>query len=530
MHASTLHGGVSTLPAGEAPSRGGGGGGASASSGSSAVVRELGEAAGPRAGGNRARESRSFQNVLKAVEEMTSGRPNRCPDNIAITERLLDRLNLRPVMQRIRFVHIAGTKGKGTTSAYTAALLQAYGFKVGLFTSPHLTDVRERILVDNRLLSCDVFAQHFFDFREKYDALKISESQLDRETASRANFFRFMFLLCLYIFDKEQVEVAVMEVGLGGRIDATNTVPSEVSIITSLGYDHMEILGNRIEDITREKAGIMKKNVVCFASPQVDHPETRCVLEAEARQHETPLVLLDKGVIPILSWPKLAIGGDHAVEDSKLAFMAARFIANIPPSLPLDEAEREVLRTMTFAGRSQITPVNGGKDITLYLDGAHTAESLSHAMKWFMEASAAATGDANPRRVLLFYTSRDPKLVLKAFMPHIRGLSKVIVAQLMSPKLTITTADDLEGRAGLARQEMVATTECWRSLYREVPCLPCAQPFSYFEDIMDLALPAASDDEDASKPAQVFVCGSFYLLGDIIHLLKQYTEGHLRPE
>ncbi|EPY18550.1 folylpolyglutamate synthase [Strigomonas culicis] len=319
-----------------------------------------------------------------------------------------------------------------------------------------------------------------------------------------------------------------MEVGLGGSIDATNTVPSEVSIITALGYDHMDILGDTLAEIAREKAGILKKDVPCFAAPQSDHPETRAVLEAVARAQDAPLVFLDRNVLPIHQWPPLAIGGAHAVEDSKLAVVAARRIAGIPPVAPLDEVERHVLQSLTFAGRSQIAPVDGGRDATLYLDGAHTPESLTRATQWFLEASAAAEG--TPRRVLVLYTSRDPRMVLKAFMPSIAHFCKVVIAQVQNPKQHAATgADDGEDDdSRRAKQELVAVTTLWRDMYREVPALPCAKPFRYLEDLLDLVVPAASDSENAALPAQVFICGSFYLVGDILKLLGEYERGMRR--
>ncbi|SYZ70093.1 folylpolyglutamate_synthetase [Leishmania braziliensis MHOM/BR/75/M2904] len=501
-----------------------------------AVVSNLGEGGGatPAAVGAPKHCYRSFKDAMEVVKKMTGRRPNKCPDAFETTKRYLDRLGFAPILERIRFVHVAGTKGKGTTSAYIAALLQAYGFKVGLFTSPHLTDLRERTVVDGRLLDESTYAQHFFEFLDKYEGLQYSDSQLDRDISSpsQANFFRFIFLLSLYIFEQEGVEVAVMEAGIGGRIDSTNTIPSEVSIITSLGYDHMEILGNTIQEIAAEKSGIMKPGVVCFAAPQRDHPETRAVLEKHAREVGTPLVLLDQNVLPIQSWPKLAIGGVHAVENSKLALMAARRVASIPPILPLDEVEKSVLQGMTYAGRSQIAAVDSGANITFYLDGAHTVESISSATQWFLDVSAANTRDPSPRRVLMLYTSRDPKSILKAFMPYVSYFCKVVIAQVSNPRMTSHSADptDIEGKMSELRERMVATTECWRSMYREVTCLPCARPFSALEDILELVVPAASDNEDASKPAQVFVCGSFFLVGDVVQLLKVYEAGRRRLE
>lgn len=468
---------------------------------------------------------RSFKDVMHVLAKMIGAGPNRCPDNLAITNTLLDRLDLRPAMVKMRYVHIAGTKGKGTTAAYTAALLTGYGFKVGLFTSPHLTDVRERFVIDGRLLSHDTFTRYFFEVHDRMEALAQSESLLDRDTSSRSNYFRFLFLLSLHIFAAENVEVAVMEVGIGGRTDATNTLPTTVSVITALGFEHMEIIGNTLEEITHEKAGIMREGVVCFASPQSDHPNVRGTLKAAACEKHTPLLLLDRDVFPLRSWPQLAIGGDHAIEDSKLALMAARYIAGIPPVSPLDEVERQILSQMTFAGRSQVIPIAGGRDCTIYLDGAHTVESLGHATKWFLQESAKVSGESTPRRVLVYYNSRDPSRILKTFMPYTQHFCKTVISQIANPKLSRRTLEE-EGREQHAREVMVTTTECWRSLYREVPCLPCAQPFGNLQDLLDLILPAASDSEDASKPVHVFVTGSLYLVGEFIMLIEDYAKRH----
>ncbi|CCW66913.1 unnamed protein product [Phytomonas sp. Hart1] len=496
----------------------------------------------------------SFNDAL-CVLESRIGKKKKPTQNSSMTvNRLLDRLNMRPIFNKMRFVHIAGTKGKGTTAAYTSALLQTYGLKVGLFTSPHLIDIRERILVDNLMFSQHTFARYVFELHERLEALKYSERDLDRDDASSIGYFAFLFLLSLHIFAAEHVEVAIMEVGIGGRKDTTNIIPSEVTLITAIDYDHMDLLGNTIQLISHEKAGIMKPNVVCFASPQQDHPEVRCELEGVAKATQAPFMFLDDSVFPIKSWPRLAVGGDHAIENSKLAFMAARQIAGIPPVLPLDEVEWTVLRTMKFAGRSHVIPFGDDNDCVFYLDGAHTVASLEHATKWFLEVSATPPGNRligeegvskEPRRVLLFFTLRDPNRILKAFMPFVSKFCKAVIAQVPvmkpeSPDVVIRIAE-LTGVSdpnqddnsihwnslSYLRERLVTTTECWRELYREVPCLPSAQPFGTIDDILNLVVPAASDNEDALKPAQVFVCGSLYLVGNVLQLIKKHiTEKH----
>ncbi|KAH9588678.1 Mur ligase [Trypanosoma melophagium] len=460
---------------------------------------------------------RTFADVLRAINILTTGKPNPCPNNLESTMLLLDRLNMRGHIEKLRFVHVSGTKGKGTTSAYTSALLQSYGLKVGLFTSPHIVDVRERIMVNNSLLSKDLFARYFFEMRDRYIELMNSESQLSRDIAQRSNFFRFMFVLSLYIFVEEAVDVAVMEVGMGGRIDATNTITPEVCVITALGLDHTEILGNTIDEIALEKAGIMKPGVICYTTPQKDNPSALKILEKYGHNVGAPVVIVDEYTLPIRNWPPLAIGGSHAIEDSKLALLAARRVAGILPTLPLNEVERNVLKTMTFAGRSQVVPLGGESNVTIYLDGAHTCESLNTATRWFMEESCTVSGDPNPRRVLVFYTSRDPHRVLKGFMPYVNGFCKVIMAHIFNPRRTKATA--LLTAEERAEKEVASTTECWRELYREVPCISCTASFASIQELIDVCNTPLSDSENTSKPLEIFVTGSFFLVADITNLI-----------
>ncbi|ORC85219.1 folylpolyglutamate synthetase [Trypanosoma theileri] len=460
---------------------------------------------------------RTFADVLRSINILTGGKPNPCPNNLEATMLLLDRLNMRGHMEKLRFVHVAGTKGKGTTSAYTSALLQSYGLKVGLFTSPHIVDVRERIMVNNALLSKELFTRYFFEMQDRYTELMNSESQLSRDIAQRSNFFRFMFVLSLHIFVEEAVDVAVMEVGMGGRLDATNAISPDVCVITALGLDHTEILGNSIEEIALEKAGIMKPGVICYTAPQKDHLSTIKVLEMYGHKVGAPVVVVDEHTLPIRNWPSLAIGGSHAIEDSKLALLAARRIAGILPTLPLSEVERNVLQTMTFAGRSQVLPFGGESNVIFYLDGAHTYESLRDSTHWFMEESCRVSGDPHPRRILVFYTSRDPHYVLKGFMPYVSGFCKVIVAQIFNPRTsTATAALTAEERA---KKEMVSTTECWRELYREVPCISCTGPFDSIQELIDLCNVTVNETEDTSKSPQIFITGSFFLVADIMNLI-----------
>ena len=163
-------------------------------------------------------------------------------DNIRF---FVDQLNLN--LLDIKFIHVGGTNGKGSTCAYLSSIIQESGYKVGLFTSPHFFDFRERIKVNNKKIEKDFITKFIQENIELIEELNLS-------------FFELSFGMSLYYFFEQKVDYAVIEVGLGGRLDATNIINPILSVITNISYDHTEILGNSLEKIAYEKAGIIKKN------------------------------------------------------------------------------------------------------------------------------------------------------------------------------------------------------------------------------------------------------------------------------
>ena len=163
-------------------------------------------------------------------------------DNIRF---FVEQLNLN--LLEIKFIHVGGTNGKGSTCAYLSSIIQESGYKVGLFTSPHFFDFRERIKVNNKKIEEDFIIKFIQENIELIEELNLS-------------FFELSFGMSLYYFFEQKVDYAVIEVGLGGRLDATNIINPLLSVITNISYDHTEILGNTLEKIAYEKAGIIKKN------------------------------------------------------------------------------------------------------------------------------------------------------------------------------------------------------------------------------------------------------------------------------
>ena len=171
--------------------------------------------------------------------------------------------------ERLRAVHVAGTNGKGSTSHLIAAALQAQGYKVGLFTSPHLVDFRERIRISGEMIPEETVVQFVADHRAFLDEL-------------RPSFFETTMALAFWYFAQQQVDIAVVEVGLGGRLDSTNILTPLLSVITNIGIDHTEFLGNTLSQIAQEKAGIMKLHTPCVIGET--HPETQDVFMGRAHE------------------------------------------------------------------------------------------------------------------------------------------------------------------------------------------------------------------------------------------------------
>ena len=175
---------------------------------------------------------------------------------------------------KFKSIHIAGTNGKGSTSHMLAAMLQQAGYKTGLYTSPHLTDFRERIKINGQMVSEDF-------------VVEFVERTKEISNAVQPSFFELTVAMAFDYFAKEKVDIAVIETGLGGRLDSTNIITPLLSIITNIGYDHMNILGDTLEKIAYEKAGIIKPNVPVVIGEWLD--ETKPIFIDKASQTNSPI-------------------------------------------------------------------------------------------------------------------------------------------------------------------------------------------------------------------------------------------------
>jgi dihydrofolate synthase/folylpolyglutamate synthase len=192
--------------------------------------------------------------------------------------------------KELKFIHIAGTNGKGSTSSYIASYLTESNEKVGLFTSPHIFDFRERIRINGEKIS----QENVISFCNK-----IIGSNLDFEPS----FFEITFAMAINYFQLKKCSYCVIETGLGGRLDATNVIKPEVSVITNIGLDHTQFLGNSINEIASEKAGIIKEKIPVVIGES--HSETKTVFETFAKKSSAPIYFAKNEILPNLpSLPK----------------------------------------------------------------------------------------------------------------------------------------------------------------------------------------------------------------------------------
>ena len=274
-------------------------------------------------------------------------------------------------------IHVAGTKGKGSVSSMCSAALQAAGYRVGLYTSPHLHDYTERIRINQQLIP-----------RQDLVSL-VEEIKPVIESVPGLSTFEITTALAFLYFHHQRVDVAVHEVGLGGPLDASNVVEPSVSVITSLSFDHTQILGNTLSEIAREKAGIIKAGIPVVLSPQKD--EARRVIEQIARERSAPLVQVgrDYSFTPLkqslegqslLVWNgteekdaerlDIPLLGMHQVENAATAYAALQEFSR--RALPVStESIRRGFNQVTWPGRFEILQ----RQPPVVVDSAHNRDS-----------------------------------------------------------------------------------------------------------------------------------------------------------
>ncbi|GAA6006148.1 hypothetical protein JCM11491_002049 [Sporobolomyces phaffii] len=332
-------------------------------------------------------------------------------------------------LNRLNVLHITGTKGKGSTSAFTSSLLTTLSpnAKVGLYSSPHMVAVRERIRINGRPIEEDLFAKYFW---EVWDRL---EAHPEASPRQKPAYFRYLTIMAFHVFLQEQVDATILEVGVGGTYDSTNVVPQPVVTgICPLGIDHVFVLGKTIPEIAHQKGGIYKPGVPALAIKQpVEGLEVLRSRATELKASSFTVVPEHKELKNI----KLGLAGSHQRSNASLALALVRAFLSSPrlpaafseqalaPSLPanaatsgspelaalpldliapspLDGTLVRGLENTRWPGRCQTAADHDVTGLTWYLDGAHTVESLRCCGEWFAEE--ALSNDHKASRTLVF--------------------------------------------------------------------------------------------------------------------------------
>ena len=326
--------------------------------------------------------------------------------------------------QAYPIIHVAGTKGKGSTSALCASALKAAGYRTGLYTSPHLQEYTERIQVDGEPIS-------HAEIAELVDEVKTAVARFPYLTT-----FEITTAIGFLAFARKGVNAAVIEVGLGGRLDATNVVTPDVSVITSLSYDHMLVLGDTLAKIAGEKAGIIKPNRPVVSSPQKD--EALDVIKHVCEERSSPLTLVSRDVhyAPVSHsldgqtlriWeentPSLELSipllGAHQLENAATAYAALK-ASHFNLS---DNQIREGFAAVRWRARFEIAR----KDPPIIFDSAHNQDSF--------EKLAATLDEYIPDRpVYLIFGASEDKLIMDMFNAIKHRIRKIILTKADHPR------------------------------------------------------------------------------------------------
>jgi len=343
--------------------------------------------------------------------------------------RLLGRLE-NP-QQRYRSLLVGGTNGKGSIAATLASVLQAEGYRVGLYTSPHLVDFRERIRVDGAMIP--------------EEALRRRIRQVRRANREGVTYFEFATAMAFLHFARCRVDVAILEVGMGGRLDATNVVRPELSVISNIAMDHAEFLGPRLEDIALEKAGIIGRGGVCITA--ATQPPVLNVLEAACREKKARLLRVGREIrirakrgglfdfrSPGMEGKNLAtaLKGPHQRENVACTLGALGVLRGRGFAIG-DEAVRKGLADVRWEGRLEIV----AQSPTVLLDGAHNAAGAA--------ALKRALGEFGYRRLILvlgILADKDWRGMIRRLAPlaHQVILTRPLEERALAPETMATEA------------------------------------------------------------------------------------------
>ena len=427
----------------------------------------------------------TYQEAVDYIYSVPKFTTKNKPEN---TVELMERLG-RPDC-RMKLIHVAGTNGKGSVCAFLSSMLAAGGKRTGLFISPHLVKINERFQINNEPVTDEVFLEAY----EK--VTKVIEGMV-KDGFFHPTYFEILFAVCMVIFQEQKVEYAVLETGLGGRLDATNIIEHPiVTVITSISLDHTELLGDTIEQIAWEKAGIMKPEVPVIYDGKEGRAE-KVILERAASLHAEAVGLheemyeiigrTDKSIDFILNamyygQKKITVPymAEYQVRNSSLALMA---MEKIDPKHEISLDTRvEAIRHTTWQGRME-TVLPG-----VIVDGAHNEDGVREFVRTL---SSVEDG----RRVVMLFSAVVEK-----------NYEKMVETICRTGKLSEVVVTEIHG-------DRVVPAETLASVFRKYTDKKVTA-VSDIRDAFHLAL-------DKKEEGLLFCVGSLYLVGAVKEVIEE---------
>lgn len=491
--------------------------------------------------------AKDYPNALQALDALKSNRTatalftplsqdsntdrgsNTDPNAVAIPEMLLwlSRAGYQPQdLTRMKHIHIAGTKGKGSVASYATALLLEAGHhlpikssNVGTYKSPHLISPLERISINGAPISEKIFAKFFWEIWDRFTLSAEAEGvdpALAKGPSSKPFFFRFMTILAWHVFVKMGVKNVVMECGIGGEYDATNVLPKEAvstSVVTSLGLDHTDMLGATVESIAWHKAGIFKEGTTAV-SIRDERQGVQNVLRQRAQEKGANLLEIKKETLS--NWGGAASKDDEIARSNQaLAVMAVR--SHCGERFDDATAEKSLLNTPDWmiqtlkntklTGVREVVDRGQEKKIRWLLDGAHTRESLHGVAAWLNDINA------DHDKVILIFNQydRDVRRGLEEFLASVEQTHPAQRKDLISHLIVFAKESETDVDWDLAS-------------VRERFNIPEAHVVN---DVKGAVKEAGAAADERSK---VLVTGSFHLVGDVMKEFGKDPEAGGRKE
>jgi folylpolyglutamate synthase len=438
----------------------------------------------------------------------------------------------RKDLARLRHIHVAGTKGKGSVCAYTTSMLRKYG-RVGTFTSPHLVSPRERIALDGEPVTQGQFTRTFFRMWRHFTNAAVAEG-MPREEAqgpkTKPFFFRYLTIMAWDIFLRQGVDAVVMECGIGGEYDSTNVLPPlavSACVITQLGIDHVSMLGDTVDKIAWHKAGILKLGTRGFTRDLAGQQEVMDVLKTRATEKGAGLVAVPDDAVE--QWGGVAggLGGDFQKYNQALAVLAVMHHMGMDsnPETALRNIPEEMvdgLREAKLRGRCET--VQDG-DLTWLLDGAHTKDSLEQVAIWLSQVllNDHGQGDNNTNKpsVVLVFNQQERDIApllsdfIRAVQRHIPGAADGIFSHALFTRNEQDQPGSLDAPRDLSVQRTAENT------MREL--LPGCET-QVLDNITQTVDEARRLAELQGPGSKVLVTGSLHLVGGVLLALDPEPE------